>query len=173
VRSSCDGLLRYVGMDGLYAHADLTGAIIAAAIAVHRQLGPGLLESTYRTSLIREMADRGLATRAEAPIPIQYGDRKIDAAYRADLIVEDTVLVELKAVDKILPIHEAQTLTYLKHSKLRIGLRALQRKQKEDERTGGGIEVRVSRVPILSIAFCDLSGSVSSVFTSVSPVFQL
>ena len=105
-----------------YAHSEVTGRIIAAAIEVHRRLGPGLLESTYRTCLIREMADRGLQAREETPIPIQYGDRKIDVAYRADLIVDDTVLLELKAVDKILPIHEAQTLTYLKHSKLRVGL---------------------------------------------------
>jgi len=105
-----------------YAHSDVTGKVIAAAIEVHRKLGPGLLESTYRTCRIREMVDRGLAFRVEAPIPIQYGEQRIDAAYRADFIVENTVLLELKAVDKILPIHEAQTLTYLRHSKLRVGL---------------------------------------------------
>jgi GxxExxY protein len=101
----------------------VTGKIIAAAIEVHRRLGPGLLESTYRTCLIRENGrSRFASAGGDAPFRSSYGDRKIDVAYRADLIVDDAVLLELKAVDKILPIHEAQTLTYLKHSRLRVGL---------------------------------------------------
>ena len=108
--------------DLAYAHEGVTRRILSAAIEVHRHLGPGLLESTYRTCLVREMAGSGLQVRIEAPVPIQYRDARIDIAYRADLIVEDAVLVELKAVEKILPIHQAQTLTYLKHSKLRVGL---------------------------------------------------
>jgi len=105
-----------------YAHQNITSRILSAAIEVHRYLGPGLLESTYRTCLVRELTERALRVQVEAPIPIDYRDLRIDMAYRADLIVEDSVLVELKAVEKILPVHEAQTLTYLKHSKLRVGL---------------------------------------------------
>ena len=105
-----------------YTHQEVTRSVLSAAIEVHRHLGPGLLESTYRMCLARELTERGLHVRPEAPVPITYRDFRIDVAYRADLIVEDSVLVELKSVDKILPIHEAQILTYLAHSKLRVGL---------------------------------------------------
>ena len=112
-------------MDGRprqYAFKDKTERILAAAYAVHSCLGPGLLESTYRACLVREMRERGLDVREEVPIPIRYRDRDIEFGYRADLIVEDSILLELKAVEQLLPIHEAQTLTYLKHSRLRVGL---------------------------------------------------
>ena len=100
----------------------LTRKILACAFEVHRVLGPGLLESTYRACLLREMGERGLEAREEVPIAISYRGRQLDAGYRADLIVDEAVLVELKAVERLLPIHEAQTLTYLKHARLRVAL---------------------------------------------------
>ena len=100
----------------------LTGRIIAAAIEVHRHLGPGLLESAYRTCLLDELAAAGLNVRHKVVLPISYKGRQIEGAYRADLVVEDAVLVELKAVEHILPIHESQTLTYLRLGNLPVGL---------------------------------------------------
>ena len=99
----------------------LTRAVIGSAITAHRQLGPGLLESTYRTCLLRQLATDGLVARHEVPLPIKYGGFTMDFGYRADIIVEDRVLLELKAVEALLPIHEAQILTYLKHSGIRVG----------------------------------------------------
>jgi GxxExxY protein len=81
-----------------------------------------LLEAVYRTCLTREMAIRGLRYACEVPIPLAYKGASLETSYRADIIVEGAVLVELKAVDRLLPIHEAQLLTYLKLSRLRIGL---------------------------------------------------
>jgi len=105
-------------------HVDpaLTRAIIGSAITVHRALGPGLLESTYRACFVSQLEQEGLAVRQEAAIPLVYNDVALDFAYRADIIVEDRVVVELKAVEALLPVHEAQLLTYLKHSGLRVGL---------------------------------------------------
>lgn len=105
-----------------YAHGELTRKIIASALQVHRNLGPGLLESTYRTCLARELESSGLDFRQEVSIPIDYKGVDISGAYRADVIVENSVLLELKAVDRLLPIHEAQILTYLKLSGLSVGL---------------------------------------------------
>ncbi|MGZ5021467.1 MAG: GxxExxY protein, partial [Chthoniobacterales bacterium] len=100
----------------------LTEGIIGAAIEVHRALGPGLLESAYEVCLCRELALRGLAFERQKPIPIEYKEINLDCGYRADLVVEGRVLVELKAVDVLLPIHEAQLLSYLKLSGLDAGL---------------------------------------------------
>jgi len=100
----------------------LSRQIIACGIAVHRALGPGLLESVYRACLVHELDAQGLHARCEVPIPVRYGNVDIETSYRADVIVEDTILLELKAADQILAIHEAQILTYLKLSKLRVGL---------------------------------------------------
>ena len=101
--------------------AKLTDQIIAGAIEVHRQLGPGLLESTYRACLQRELVLRCLRVASEVFIPFHYKGVEIAHAYRADLLVEDEVLVELKAIDTLLPIHDAQLLTYLRLARLRIG----------------------------------------------------
>jgi GxxExxY protein len=100
----------------------LTHAIIGSAITVHRALGPGLLESTYRACFVNQLAIDGLRARQETAIPLRYNDLHVDFAYRADIIVEDSVVVELKAVEALLPVHQAQLLTYLKHSGLRVGL---------------------------------------------------
>jgi GxxExxY protein len=89
---------------------------------VHRSLGPGLLEGAYHQCLAYELSSAGIRFRMEHPIPVSYNEIKIDCAFRADLIVEDCVIVELKSVDRILPIHEAQLLTYLRLSGLRLGL---------------------------------------------------
>ena len=99
----------------------LTGAIIGCAIEVHRALGPGLLESAYEACLL-ELAREGLAFEAQVPIPIVYKGEEFPCGFRADLIVEERVLVELKSVDRLLPIHDAQLLTYLKLRSLRVGL---------------------------------------------------
>ncbi len=101
---------------------DLTSQIIGAAIEVHRALGPGLLESAYRRCLCHELSLRGLAYREEVPIPIKYKGMQLECGYRADLIVEDCVVVELKAVEALTGIHTAQLMTYLKLSAKKIGL---------------------------------------------------
>ncbi|MFZ3320782.1 MAG: GxxExxY protein [Usitatibacter sp.] len=99
-----------------------TYEILSCAIDVHRELGPGLLESAYRSCLVRSLCDRGLAVREEVPISILYRGHEIEGAYRADLIVEDAVLIEVKSASSILPIHGAQVLTYLKFLHLKVGL---------------------------------------------------
>jgi GxxExxY protein len=100
----------------------LTERIIKLGIKVHRKLGPGLLESVYKQCLCWELHHDGLAFDQEVPLPIIYEDMRIDKGYRADMIVERSVLLELKSVERILPIHEAQTLTYLRLSGCRTGL---------------------------------------------------
>jgi GxxExxY protein len=100
----------------------LTKTIVGSAIEVHRELGPGLLEGTYRACLLEQLAADGLSVQHEVPIPVTYKGSVTDFAYRADIIVEDKVLLELKAIEALLPIHEAQVLTYLKHSGLRVGI---------------------------------------------------
>ena len=89
---------------------------------VHRVLGPGLLENAYRSALLHELALSGLCAQREVPIPFRYKGALLDCAYRADIVVEQKVLLELKTVEQIAPIHVAQTLTYLRLSKLRVGL---------------------------------------------------
>jgi len=103
-------------------HAELTRDILACAIEVHRELGPGLLENIYNVCLQHELAASGISFRAEVPIPVRYRERKLDAGFRADLLIQEQVLVELKAVDQLLPIHDAQLLTYLRFSGIRVGL---------------------------------------------------
>ena len=94
----------------------LTGRIIGAAIEVHRRLGPGLLESTYETCLCYELNLSNLKVKRQIPVPIFYRDTKLDSGYRIDMIVEDEVILEIKSVTNLLPIHEAQLLSYLKHN---------------------------------------------------------
>ena len=100
----------------------LTDRVLACAIDVHRELGPGMLESTYRTCLVYRLRMEGLAVIQEQPISIDYRGHFIESAYRADLVIENSVLLELKSVEALLPVHEAQVLTYLKFLKVRVGL---------------------------------------------------
>jgi GxxExxY protein len=101
---------------------EVTDSVIGAAIDVHRALGPGLLESAYAMCLARELSLRQLNFEQQKEIPIEYKGVRLDCGYRADLIVAGTALVELKAVETLLPIHEAQLLSYLKLSGLPAGL---------------------------------------------------
>ncbi len=101
---------------------DLTGQIIGAAIEVHRALGPGLLESAYQTCLAHEFSLRGIAFEREKPLPVEYKGTRLDCGYRIDFLVDDRVVVELKSVDAIRKIHEAQLLTYLKLIECKVGL---------------------------------------------------
>jgi GxxExxY protein len=105
-----------------YLHKDLTEKIIGAAIEVHRVLGPGLLESCYEACLAYELTRMGLSVRRQVDLPVQYKEVTVDCGFRIDLIVEDKVIVELKAVDKLIPIHEAQLMTHLRLSGRRVGL---------------------------------------------------
>jgi GxxExxY protein len=102
------------------AFEELTGQIIKGAVAVHRALGPGLLESAYRECLVIELQSSGHSVARETTIPIVYRGKRVPGAYRADLIVDEKVVV--KAAPALLPVHEAQLLTYLKLSNLRVGL---------------------------------------------------
>ena len=101
---------------------ELTEAIIGAAIEVHRTLGPGLLESTYEICLCHELAIRGIRFERQVSIPMEYKGVKLDCGYRADIVAEGMVLIEIKAVDSLLPIHDAQLLSYLKLGGWKIGL---------------------------------------------------
>ena len=101
---------------------DVTGQIIDAAMKVHTALGPGLLESAYQACLAHELRKRGLVVQTQLVLPIEYDGTKLDAGYRIDLLVENCVIVELKAVETMNPIFEAQILSYLKLSKLEVGL---------------------------------------------------
>ena len=101
---------------------DVTQIIIAAAMEVHRHLGPGLLESAYEECMCRELAIRETPYTRQVALPLEYKGIKLECGYRMDLVVSDRVIVELKCVESILPIHEAQLLTYLKLSKYRVGL---------------------------------------------------
>jgi len=101
---------------------DVTGKIIEAAMRVHSALGPGLLESAYEACLLFELHRRNLKAASQVELPVVYENVRIDAGYRIDVLVEDAVIVELKAVEKILRIHQAQLLSYLKLSGKRVGL---------------------------------------------------
>ena len=103
-------------------HGDLTEKIIGCAIEVHRVLGPGLLESAYEECLCHELTQSGLSIVRQVPLPVVYKEIQLECGYRMDVIVEQKVLLELKTVEMILPVHEAQLLTYLKLSGLPVGL---------------------------------------------------
>lgn len=100
----------------------LTEKIIGAAMKVHSALGPGLLESAYQACLLYELNKQGMNVKAEVILPVVYEGTEVDAGYQLDLLVEDRVIVELKSVEKTLPVHEAQLITYLKLSKCKVGL---------------------------------------------------
>jgi GxxExxY protein len=110
-----------VGEVALYEE-ELTGKIIGAAIEVHRGLGPGLLESAYQACLAREFSLRGLTFEKEKPLPVEYKGTRLDCGYRLDFVVDGKVVVELKVVEAIHPLHEAQLLTYLRLTGCRVGL---------------------------------------------------
>lgn len=100
----------------------LTGRIIGGAIEVHRRMGPGLLESAYETCLAYELQLRGLKIERQKPMPVYYKDVSLECGYRADLVIEDQVIVEIKSVSSIGAIHEAQLLSYLRMSDCKVGL---------------------------------------------------
>ena len=101
---------------------DLSGKVIGCAIEVHRELGPGLLESAYEQCLAHELGLKGIPFQLQRIMPVEYKGVLIDCGYRLDLLVDDKLIVELKSVATIDPIHEAQILTYLKLSKIKTGL---------------------------------------------------
>jgi GxxExxY protein len=101
---------------------DLSAKVIAAAIEVHRELGPGLLESVYEACLMHELQARGVRTQRQVPVSIQYKNAVLDLGFRLDIVVEQMLVIELKAVDALNSLHDAQLLTYLKLSGLRVGL---------------------------------------------------
>lgn len=103
-------------------YKDLVYRVNGAAIEVHKEIGPGLLESVYHRCLIYELQKQGIRFQSELRIPIYYKDMELDADLRCDLLIENDLIVELKAIDKILPIHEAQLLTYMKLLQIPIGL---------------------------------------------------
>lgn len=103
-------------------HEALTEQIIGAAIEVHRVLGPGLLESAYEECFCHELALRNIPFRRQVELPVEYKGVKLDCGYRIDVLVADTVVVELKCVERLLPVHDAQLLTYMKLAVKEVGL---------------------------------------------------
>jgi GxxExxY protein len=103
-------------------HAELTDQIIGAAIEVHQHLGPGLLESAYEQCLCHELHLRGIEFKRQVPLPVEFKGIALDCGYRLDIVVEDKVILELKCVDRVIAIHEAQLLTYLKLAGKKVGL---------------------------------------------------
>jgi len=100
----------------------LTHAVIGAAIEVHRVLGPGLLESVYEECLCHELGLRGIPFQRQAPLPVVYKDLKMEHGFRIDILIPGQLIIEIKAVEAIAPVHEAQLLTYLRLSGIHVGL---------------------------------------------------
>lgn len=100
----------------------LTQKVIGCAIEVHKNLGPGLLESTYESCLVYELQQTGLSIKSQIKLPINYKNTTIDAGYRLDILIPKQLIIEIKTVDKLLPIHTAQLITYLKLSGIKTGL---------------------------------------------------
>ena len=105
-----------------YDRDPLTDQIIGFAIEVHRHLGPGLLESTYEECLCFELNENGVVFKRQMPLPIVYKSVRLDCGYRIDLVIENRLILELKATERLLPIHEAQVLTYMRLSNIPTGL---------------------------------------------------
>jgi GxxExxY protein len=101
---------------------EITRAIIGCAIEVHKNLGPGLLESAYEECLAFELSKAGLSIKRQQPVPVVYKDIKLDCGYRIDILVENRIIIEFKVVDEFNPVHEAQILTYMKFANKKIGL---------------------------------------------------
>jgi GxxExxY protein len=110
------------GTESTFCHEDITEKIIGAAIEVHKAIGPGLLESVYEECLCHELGLRGLSFERQMIVPVVYKKVKLDCGHRLDVLVQNTVVLELKTVDRILPIHEAQLLTYLRLLSKLVGL---------------------------------------------------
>ena len=106
----------------MFLHEELTETIIGGAIEVHRELGPGLLESAYEECLCHELHLRNLTFQRQLSLPIAYKGVRLDCGYRLDVVVEDLVILELKSIEQVLPIHHAQLLTYLRLSGKNVGL---------------------------------------------------
>jgi len=106
----------------LLGDRDLTERVIGLAIDVHRHLGPGLLESAYEECLSFELSQAGLDHRRQVPLPVVYKDVRLDCGYRLDIVVRQQLIIEVKATERIVPVHEAQILTYLRLSGYRVGL---------------------------------------------------
>ncbi len=104
------------------SESEISSKIIGAAIEVHKQLGPGLLESTYETCLAYELKQMGLDVKQQQALPVVYKEVKLDAGYRIDLLIENKVIIEIKSVEALADIHTAQLLTYLKLKDLKLGL---------------------------------------------------
>lgn len=102
--------------------ADLTHAIIGCAIEVHRELGPGLLESAYEACLCHELSAAGIAFQRQSPLPVEYKGLRVDCGYRVDLLIEDQIAVEIKSIECLDRVHEAQLLTYMRLANKRVGL---------------------------------------------------
>jgi GxxExxY protein len=109
-------------MDGRDQLNQISGKIIECAIKVHSKIGPGMLEKAYEICLAHELAKNGLTVASQVILPIVYDGVTLDTGYRIDLLVENSVIVELKTLERILPVHEAQLLSYLRMSDLRLGL---------------------------------------------------
>ena len=103
-------------------YEDVSGRVIGAAMKVHSVLGPGLLESAYEACLVHELKKAGLKPETQIALPLSYDGLQIDIGYRLDLLVNDVLIVELKAIDKLTPLHQAQLMSYLKLSGKRVGL---------------------------------------------------
>jgi GxxExxY protein len=101
---------------------ELSEGIIGCAIAVHKQLGPGLLETAYETCLAYELEQEGLGVERQKPMPLRYKTINMDCGYRLDLVINNQIILEIKAVDHLLPVHDAQLLTYMKLSDCRLGM---------------------------------------------------
>jgi len=105
-----------------FTENEIAREVVDAAFHIHKTLGPGLLETVYEVVLARELEKRGLNVVLQQPVPIVFGDLKFDKGFRADLIVEDKVIVELKSVEQLAPVHKKQLLTYLRLADKRLGL---------------------------------------------------
>ncbi|MBI3695765.1 MAG: GxxExxY protein [Acidobacteria bacterium] len=101
---------------------ELAKQIVHSAFTVHKALGPGLLESVYQAALICELKNRGLRSVCQQPLPVRYGNVRLDVAFRPDLVVEDKVIVEIKSVETVAPVHKMQLLTYLRLADKKLGL---------------------------------------------------
>ena len=109
-------------MTAAIVEPDLSRRVVGAAIAVHRELGPGLLESTYEECLCCELSQAGIVFERQVPLPVTYKSVALDCGYRLDIVVEDLIIVELKSVERVTRLHEAQLMTYLRLSRKRLGL---------------------------------------------------
>ncbi len=109
-------------MDGTIEFEEVSRQVIGCAIEVHRVLGPGLLESAYESCLCHELSQHGIKFERQVPVPVIYKGLQLDCAYRLDLVVNGRLIVEIKTVEKLLPVHTAQVLTYLRLTGIRAGL---------------------------------------------------